>query len=212
MTPQEELTTYALLTGSVNDAVFSTPIRKPVTLSIVGVGAPPVAVDPASLWARAIDEQYVVVADALAIPLDSASSSTPPPQHVSSSFPLRLRFSADGYVAQEITVNVAAGSQIPITPAAVALNPIAVALRGRVMLKGTPPTPLAGASVAISATVPAGPLPAPVTADANGFYVFSSLPLVQSLSLSATSGAHTGSQTITIDYSSPVNAANFLLT
>jgi hypothetical protein len=208
----EELTSYALLTGSVNDAVFSTPIRSALTVGILGVGAPPVAVDPASLWGRTVGEQYVIVADALAVPLDSASSSTSPPQHVNSSFPLRLRFAADGYVAQDLTISVTAGSQIPITSAPVALNPIAVALRGRVMLKGTPPTPLAGANVAITATVPAGPLPAPVTADANGFYVFTSLPLVQSLTVSATSGAHTGSQTITVDYTSPLNAANFLLT
>jgi len=207
----EELTTYALLDASVVDAVQNVSPRSPLQVSIIGVGTPPEPVDPGLLWARAVNGQFVVVADATAIPLDSAASSTPPPQHVSAAFPLHLRLDALGYTSLDVVVNVASGSAIPIKPGPYALSPLAVALRGRVMLQGAPPAPILGATVSVTATVPAAPLPAPVTTDANGFYVFIALPLVQSLTLDATSGAHNGTQSVMLDYSAPANVANFLL-
>jgi hypothetical protein len=51
-----------------------------------------------------------------------------------------------------------------------------------------------------------------VATDANGFYVFIALPLVRSLTLHVVKGPKSSTRSITLDYGSPTNLANFTLT
>ena len=207
----EELTTFALMAATVNDLLTSAPVTSQLLVTVVGLGTPPNPVDPGLLWARTVPSGFVVVADASAVPLDSVASSTPSPQHVNATIDLHLHLAADGYTAQDVSIAVVGGTQIPLT-AAYLMAPLPVALRGRVMLKGVPPTPLAGATMTVVATAPPVPLPPPVVADANGFYVFPSLPVVHSLVLNAQSGTHTLTQNIVLAYDAPVATSDFLLT
>lgn len=206
----DEVTTFAVAVGRAVDGV-ATPntLRSALRVRLAGIGTPPVRND--GVWARTWSHDgFVVVADAGTIPLDHPSSSAPSPKHLAGAFDLHLVLAADGY--DDLAVTLACNHDaIPLRPAAFPLAPRPIALRGRVLIAGIVPQPLAGATVSLTASSPAVPLPPPVTTDADGAYAFVSVPATRSLTISAAGGGHSGTQTISPPYHASVLTVNFAL-
>jgi hypothetical protein len=197
-----EITTFALLTGAVSDAVEGAPLRRsPVRVVDVRIGTPPVATD--AVWARAYSAGgFVIAADAGRIALDDPRSSAPDPKHLAGAFDLHFVIAADGYADLPVTVTCNHDA-LPIA-GTYALVPGPFAIRGRVTT-GNPPVAAGGTSVDISAAVPAMSLPAPAMTSADGTFAFPRVPAAQSLTLVA------GGQSQTVVPAYPVLTVNFAL-
>ncbi|MGA8100452.1 MAG: hypothetical protein WB810_17505, partial [Candidatus Cybelea sp.] len=101
----EELTTFALLTGTVVDAVALAPalLRSPVGVEVVGLGTPPVPTD--TICGRTYQSNgFVIVADAGSIRLDDPRSTSPDPKHLAGVFDLHFVLSAPGYADLAVAV------------------------------------------------------------------------------------------------------------
>ena len=211
MTAFEEVTTFALLVGTAIDAVAAAParMRSPLRVSIDGVGTPPIPIG--GIWCRNWSaDSFVIVADATVIGLDAPGSSAPSPKHLAGAFDLHFTLAADGYAGLAVTVSCN-HDQVPLRPGAYALAPRPFALRGRVTVGTVTPVPLAGASVTLTASVPAVTLPPATVTDADGTYVFVAIPGVRSLTVAVAGGGHSGSQTIEPSYPDPLVTTNFAL-
>jgi hypothetical protein len=212
VTAFEEATTFALLVGMTIDAVAAAParLRSPLRVRLAGVGTPPVPSD--GIWCRSWSaDSFVIVADATVIGLDAPASSAPSPKHLAGAFDLHFTLAADGYADLPVTVSCN-HDQVPLRPGAYALAPRPFALRGRVTVGTVTPVPLAGASVTLTASVPAVMLPPATVTDADGTYVFVAIPAVRSLTVAAAGGGHSGTQTIEPPYPDPLVTTNFALT
>jgi hypothetical protein len=201
----EELTSFALLTGTVTDAVAAppAPLRSPIGVRIVGIGTPPVP--SGALWARAYSgDGFVIAAAAGSVALDDPSSTAPDPKHLAGAFDLHFILSARGYA--DVPVVLACNHDALPIAATYALAPLPFAIRGRVTA-GTPPAPVAGALVSITAASPAIVIPPPATTAPDGTYALPSVPAARSLTL--TVNAH--SETVAPTYPDPVLTVNFAL-
>jgi hypothetical protein len=197
-----EITTFALLTGSVTDAVDGMPVRRsPLRVAELGIGTPPVASD--ALWARSYSAGgFVIAADAGRIALDDPRSSAPDPKHLAGAFDLHFVIAADGYADLPVTVTCNHDA-LPIA-ATYALVPGPFAIRGRVTT-GNPPVAAGGTSVDITAAVPPISVPPPAVTAADGTFAFPSVPAAQSVTLAA------GGQSQTVVPAYPVLTVNFAL-
>lgn len=192
-----ELLSYALVAGSVVDAVLGATPRTPVRVTLLGIGTPPQPVDGTSARAYAPDG-FVIAADARAIRVDDASSSGPSPRQLAGSFDVRFVLSADGYDDLAAVVHCDHDA-LPLRPAPYALAPRPFAVRGRVTQGGLTPTPLAGAAISIAATALA------TTTAADGTYVFASVPAAATVTVLANGTP----RTVATTYPEPVLTVNF---
>jgi hypothetical protein len=197
-----EVTTFALLTGSVTDAITGTPLsRSALSVRLLEIGAPPAPSD--AIWARSYSESgFVIAADAGRIGLDDPSSSGPDPKHLVGTFDLHFVLAANGYADLPVTVGCNHDA-VPLT-ASYALTPGPFAIRGRVTT-GNPPVAAGGVSVDITAATPPITAPGPVLTAADGTYAFPSVPAARSVTL----GVSGQSQTVEPAY--PVLTVNFAL-
>lgn len=198
----EEVTTFALLTGTVTDAVAGAPLaRSALAVQLVGIGTPPAASD--ALWARAYSPSgFVIAADAGRIALDDPSSAGIDPRHLAGAFDLHFIIAADGYA--DLPVTVACNHDAVPIEGAYSLNPGPFAIRGRVTT-GNPPVAAAGLSVAVTAATPAISLPSSVTTAADGTYALPVVPAAQSVTLTVSG------QSQTVAPAFPVLTVNFAL-
>jgi hypothetical protein len=209
----EECSSFALLVGSVVDATTlsppytAQPPRTPINVTFTGIGTPPTPSDAIS--ARAFSRGgFALAFDASDVSVDYPSSAGPSPKHLTGTFDIHFVVSAQGY-ADLSAIYACNKDALPIVPAPYALQPNAVAIVGRVTVGGTA---LAGATVQVTAESPSlGPLPAAVTTDANGMYALPSVPAAQSVTVAASGGGHSGSQTVALAYEEPVFTLNFEL-
>ena len=198
----EEITSFALLTGTVSDSVAGTSLaRSALSVRLVGIGTPPVPSD--ALWARAYSGSgFVIAADAGRIALDDPSSSWLDPKHLAGAFDLHFIIAADGYT--DLPVTIACNHDAVPIDGSYALIPGPFAIRGRVTT-GNPPVAAGGLSVDITVATPAITVPAPAITAADGTYSIPVVPAAQSVTL-AVSGQ---SQTVTPAF--PVLTVNFAL-
>jgi hypothetical protein len=209
----EERAAFALLAGTVVDATTTVPPytpqppRTPIAVSFDGIGTPPVATD--LIWARAYSNGgFVLAFEGGNIALDNTSSSGPSPKHLTGSFDVHFTLSAQGYTALS-TVYSCSLNALPIAPVAYVLQPSPVTVQGNVTVSGAL---AAGASVEITAESPApGPLPPAATTDANGNYIINGVSAAQTMTIKATSGVHTGTQSVSLGYPNPITIVNFEL-
>jgi hypothetical protein len=207
----EERSSFALLVGSVVDATTTlapfTPQApySPIAVTFDGIGTPPVPSD--AIGARAYSNGgFVLAFDAGDLAVDEPSSSGPSPKHLTGSFVLNFTISAAGYADLAVTYPCS-GNALPIVPAAYALQPAALTIRGAVTAGGAP---VPGASVSITAAAPAIALPPATTTDANGLYGFDAVPAAQSITIAASGAGHNGSQTVAVGDPDPIVTVNFV--
>ncbi|WP_417538724.1 carboxypeptidase-like regulatory domain-containing protein [Marinobacter sp.] len=87
----------------------------------------------------------------------------------------------------------------------VQISPLPLRLAGQVLKDGDPDTPLAHASVTVSA-----PEPRPtVTTDERGFFIIDNLPLAGEVTVTLSDGNNDVNQTLVLDYQRPVNSHRF---
>ncbi|HTV73856.1 MAG TPA: carboxypeptidase-like regulatory domain-containing protein [Candidatus Acidoferrales bacterium] len=207
----EELSSFALLVGSVVDATTVAapytpqPPRSPVSVNFSGIGTPPTPTD--AVFARAFAaDGFVLAFDAADVAVDDRSSSGPSPKHLAGAFDIHFVISAEGYADLPV-VYACNKDALPIAPAPYALQPNAVAIAGRVTASGTA---LAGAVVQITAESPSpGMLPAAVTTAADGTFAIENVPAAQTATISASGGGYSGSQTISLSYPNPLVTVSF---
>ena len=90
----------------------------------------------------------------------------------------------------------------------IALQPRPVSIRGRVSEAEDPGTPIAGASISITAPVALGP----VASDADGFFTIGPAPVAQTVTLLAdAAGRQSLSTDIVLDFASPTNRVSLPL-
>lgn len=207
----EELGSFALLVGSVVDATTLSPPytpqppRSPISVAFTGIGTPPRPSD--AIRARAFSGGgFVLAFDASDVSVDDPSSAGPSPKHLTGTFDVHFVVSAPGYA--DLPATYACNKDaLPIVPAPYAMHPNAVTIVGRVTAAGSA---LAGATVQVTAESPSpGPLPSPVSTDANGMYALLNVPAAQSVIVAASGGGHSGSQTVALAYEEPVFTLNF---
>jgi hypothetical protein len=199
----DERLTYALLTGTVVDAAAAAaPPRSTLCVNVLGIGAPPIAVD--RVWARAYGPGgFVVVAEASAIPLSDASSSLPSPKHLAGTFDLSFTLSAFGYDDLTATVHCNHDALPIVPPAPYALAPLPFTLRGIATQGGLNPVPLAAANVTVAGTALA------TTTAADGTYVIAAVPAAPSITVNVSGSGNSTSTTVATTYPDPVLTVNF---
>jgi hypothetical protein len=201
----EELSSFALLVGSVNDANGGT-VRTPICVNVSGIGTPPVPTN--LLWARAYSSAgFVLGFESGDVAVNFPSSSGPSPKQLVGTFDVSFVISAPGYTALPVTY-ACNNDTLPIAPAPYALQPNPIVIVGGVTGDGVA---LAGATVRITSSTPPLALPPATTTDANGTYSFDSVPAAQSVVITATGGSFSGSQTISLAYLDPIVTVNFEL-
>jgi hypothetical protein len=213
MTMMEERSAFALLVGAVVDATtvaapFSPlPPRTPIAVSFDGIGTPPVATD--AVMARAFSGGgFVLTFDAADVAVDDPTSSGPSPKHLVGTFDIHFTISADGYVDLPSTYSCH-NDALPITPAAYALQPAPIAIRGQVTDASS--AAVAGATVQVTAESPPVALPPATTTDANGMYFLASVPAAQTVTIEASAGAGSVVQVVSLDYPASAVTVNLPL-
>lgn len=140
---------------------------------------------------------------------------------------LRVAVTAPGYQPAQVTVDFTAAdlariprplaladpaevSVIAGLPVArdVALDPLPVALSGRIIEAEDRSQPIAGATVTLTAPLPM----APVASDAEGWFTLSPLPVAPRVTLSITAPGHDpASAEHIVDFRNPINQGSFTL-
>ena len=210
----DELGAFALLVGTVVDATTTIPPftpqppRTPIAISFDGLGTPPAPTT--AIVARAFsNDGFVLAFDSANIPIDVPSSSGTAPKHLLGAFDVHFTLSADGYA--DLPATYACNKDtLPIVPAPYALQPLSLIVRGQVASASGAPVP--GATVQITAASPAAPLPPATTTDANGLYVFWTVPAAQTLTFSATTASDALAQTIEVTYPASAVIVNLAFT
>jgi hypothetical protein len=185
------LSEQALFTGKVRDALADLPLGTPFQVQLLFAISPSTDFQPYPLKARILPGGLFV------IPGDPQRAF--PEMEGGASLDLRIQVSAQGYqdAAVDITLPAAALSaaavvipagdligqgkrlSAPLHAATVSLQPLPVALNGRVTRAVDPETGLAGASVSITSPQARGP----VTSNPDGFFFLPNLPVAESVNV-----------------------------
>ena len=215
------VTSQALITGSVHDALTGLPLLSPPTVSLAYQATATQPARPYPLAARVHGSGSFVFAGSphTAFPLVTGGAT----------LALSLAVSAAGYqpAAQDFTLDAAqlqrqeetitvAGTAVPGAVLAAplftqefALLPLPVHLAGRVVEADNRERPIAGAQVSVTAPSALGP----ATTNAAGFFTLQSVPVALSITVRVTHAAFDALETIVqLDYRYPVNQQLFALT
>jgi hypothetical protein len=210
----------ALMTGGVRDGLTGQPTRNLPTVSLFYQTADPAPPRPYPLTARVHPQGHFVFAGDPQRAFPQLSDGT--------TLALRLTVSAAGYqphnedfslsaaalTLQESTVEISGHSltiarlNAPLRTFDVALDPLPLSLRGRVIDADELDTPLPGAQVSITAPDARGP----VTADANGFFSLHDLPVAQTVTVQVSQTDYdTLTTAVVLNYRQPVHQQDFAL-
>jgi hypothetical protein len=202
----DQMSSFALLVGTVVDSAGSLAPRTPISVAMNSIGT--LSAENGVIWAQAnYNAGFVLAFDAQDIVVDYPSSSGPSPKHLVGAFDVSFTISAQGYADLPVTYSCN-NNALPITPPPYVLQPNPIAIVGGVSGDGAP---LVGANVQIVSSVPSLPMPPATTTDANGNYVFASVPAAQSLVINVSGGGFSGSQNVSLQYLDPVITVNFEL-
>jgi hypothetical protein len=215
------ITSQALITGSVLDALANLPSLQPATVSLAYQATPGRPQRPYPLTARVYPGGQFVFA--------GSEHSALPRLAAGETLALRLTANAAGYqpathdftltaaqLQRQFTTIFVEGQAVPVTlldaPLIThdfALFPLPVHLSGRVVEAESRDTPIANAQVRV--IVPA--LLGPATTNVDGFFTLQNLPVASSVTVRVTHVGFTTLETnVQLDYRFPVNRQLFALT